>query len=67
MCLLPDLQAAGPALKQLQRSLQGVLYLDRGWGTLIEGLRELSIQHGVELITGWKGMSDHGIRNHCLK
>ncbi|MBP0723622.1 NAD(P)/FAD-dependent oxidoreductase [Bacillus sp. RG28] len=50
----PELHAAGPALKQVQRSLKGVLYLDKGWGTLVEELRELAVQQGVELITGCK-------------
>src|SRR3954447_13294998 len=52
--LAPELHAAGPALKQLQRSLKGVLYLDKGWGTLVEELRELAVQNGVELVTGCK-------------
>ncbi|MFJ8261124.1 protoporphyrinogen/coproporphyrinogen oxidase [Rummeliibacillus sp. NPDC094406] len=50
----PELHAAGPALKQVQRSLKGVLYLDRGWATVVEELRELAVQQGVELITGCK-------------
>jgi phytoene dehydrogenase-like protein len=52
--LAPELHVAGPALKQLQRSLKGVLYLDKGWGTLVEELRELAVQQGVELVTGCK-------------
>ncbi|PGZ98567.1 dehydrogenase [Bacillus pseudomycoides] len=52
--LAPELHAAGPALKQLQRSLKGVLYLDKGWGTLVEELRELAAGQGVELITSCK-------------
>lgn len=50
----PELHAAGPALKQLQRSLKGVLYLDKGWGTLVEELRELAAGQGVDLVTGCK-------------
>lgn len=58
--LAPELHAAGPALKQLQRSLQGVLYLDKGWGTLVEQLRALAVQQGVELVTGCKVVAvDH--------
>ncbi|WNS76479.1 FAD-dependent oxidoreductase [Bacillus sp. DTU_2020_1000418_1_SI_GHA_SEK_038] len=52
--LAPELHAAGPALKQLQRSLKGVLYLDKGWGTLVEELRELAVRQGVKLVTGCK-------------
>ncbi|MGM0853442.1 MAG: protoporphyrinogen/coproporphyrinogen oxidase [Bacillota bacterium] len=58
--LAPELHAAGPALKQLQRSLKGVLYLDKGWGTLVEELRELAVQLGVELVSGGKvGAIEH--------
>ncbi|MEH7254576.1 FAD-dependent oxidoreductase [Neobacillus niacini] len=52
--LAPELHAAGPALKQLQRALKGVLYLDKGWGTLVEELRELAVQQGVKLVAGCK-------------
>jgi phytoene dehydrogenase-like protein len=52
--LAPELHSAGPSLKQLQRALKGVLYLDKGWGTLVEELRELAVQQGVELVTGCK-------------
>ncbi|GIP40581.1 dehydrogenase [Paenibacillus sp. J31TS4] len=47
----PDLQAAGPVLKQLQNSLQGVLYLDRGWGALVDELREKASEYGVRFLT----------------
>ncbi|ANE45695.1 dehydrogenase [Paenibacillus swuensis] len=53
----PELQSAGPVLKQLQHSLQGVLYVDRGWGTLVEQLRELAVQSGVTCVTGCKVVS----------
>lgn len=37
----PDIQSAGQALRQLQLAIRGgVLYLDNGWQTLIEGLRQ---------------------------
>ncbi|WP_409274728.1 phytoene desaturase family protein [Neobacillus sp. SCS-31] len=52
--LAPELHAAGPALKQLQRALKGVLYLDKGWGTIVEELRQLAVQQGVEIVTGCK-------------
>lgn len=52
--LAPELHAAGPALKQLQRALKGVFYIDKGWGTIVEELRELAVQLGVELVTGCK-------------
>ncbi|WP_059174027.1 NAD(P)/FAD-dependent oxidoreductase [Bacillus sp. FJAT-27445] len=52
--LAPELHAAGPALKQLQRALKGVLYLDKGWGKIVEELRELAVQQRVEIVTGCK-------------
>jgi phytoene dehydrogenase-like protein len=36
----PARQSAGAALAQLQRSHGGVLYLDGGWQTLVDGLRQ---------------------------
>lgn len=47
----PDLQAAGPVLRQLKSSLQGVLYLDRGWGTAMEQLAEKAAGLGVKFAT----------------
>ncbi|RNB72807.1 phytoene desaturase family protein [Brevibacillus panacihumi] len=48
--MAPDLQAAGPVLKQLQNSMQGVLYLDRGWGTLVDELRKKAAEYGVHFL-----------------
>jgi len=53
----PELQSAGPALKQLQRALKGVLYLDKGWGQLVEDLQEHATLQGVELVTDRKVVS----------
>ncbi|RNB80125.1 NAD(P)/FAD-dependent oxidoreductase [Brevibacillus fluminis] len=50
----PDLQAAGPVLKQLQNSLQGVMYLDRGWGALVDELRKKASEYGVHFLTNNK-------------
>ncbi|MFC4778281.1 phytoene desaturase family protein [Paenibacillus sp. GCM10023252] len=47
----PDLLAAGPVLKQLQRSLNGVLYLDRGWGAMLDNLRDIAAAQGVTMLT----------------
>lgn len=45
--------SAGAAIRQLQLgSKEGVLYLDQGWGTLVEGLRRAAINAGVEIRTG---------------
>lgn len=50
----PDLSAAGPVLKQLQNALKGALYLDRGWGELIEELQEKAYELGVQFLTNTK-------------
>ncbi|MBM7567897.1 NAD(P)/FAD-dependent oxidoreductase [Paenibacillus sacheonensis] len=50
----PDLPAAGPVLKQLQNALKGALYLDRGWGALVEELRTKAADLGVRLLTNTK-------------
>ncbi|XID90381.1 protoporphyrinogen/coproporphyrinogen oxidase [Paenibacillaceae bacterium WGS1546] len=53
----PDLQAAGPVLAQLRNALTGVLYLDRGWGVMVEELREIATKLSVQMITNSKVMS----------
>jgi len=45
----PDLLSAGLALSLL--ASQGVLYLDRGWQTLVDGLRQKAQEAGARLIT----------------
>lgn len=47
----PDLPTAGPLLRQLRSALQGVLYLDRGWGELVEQLRRKASELGVRFLT----------------
>jgi phytoene dehydrogenase-like protein len=45
--------SAGAALAQLQMVLaKGVLYLDHGWQTLINGLHRAAEQAGVQIMTG---------------
>ncbi|MFC0331239.1 phytoene desaturase family protein [Paenibacillus sepulcri] len=66
----PDLQAAGPVIKQLQNTLQGVLYLDRGWGAAVDELEKKASEHGVQLLTGNKvisiGHCDGAVQHvHC--
>ncbi|PWA06009.1 dehydrogenase [Pueribacillus theae] len=46
----PTLQLAKPVLKQVQRTFKGgVLYVDGGWGTIVEKLRQQAIAAGVEI------------------
>lgn len=48
----PDRQSAAAALAQLQLAQQGVLYLDGGWQSLVDGLRRAAEDAGVRVITG---------------
>jgi phytoene dehydrogenase-like protein len=51
----PDLLSAGAALRQLQLAFaKGVLYLDGGWQTMVDGLRDAALQASVEIATGTK-------------
>ncbi|WP_245596803.1 phytoene desaturase family protein [Shimazuella kribbensis] len=52
--LAPDLQAAGPVLKQLQNALNGVYYLDKGWGSLVEEMRKKAVEKGATCHAGIK-------------
>ncbi|HLY38602.1 MAG TPA: FAD-dependent oxidoreductase [Candidatus Binatia bacterium] len=49
----PDRQSAGAALRQLQLALaKNVTYVDGGWQTLVEGLRNVAAAAGVRIVTG---------------
>jgi len=49
----PDTMSAGLAVSQLQLALaHNVRYLDGGWGTLVDGLRDLIERHGGRVRTG---------------
>lgn len=49
----PDLMSAGAALEQLKKAQdKSVLYLDSGWQTLVEALRDAASRSGVEIETG---------------
>ncbi|MDN3017211.1 FAD-dependent oxidoreductase [Paenibacillus sp. BSR1-1] len=51
----PDYLLVGPVLKQLQRSItNGVLYVNGGWQTIVDQLRELAIISGVEIMNDKK-------------
>lgn len=52
-CADADRQSAGAALAQVQLAFsKGVLYLDGGWQTLVDGLRGAAAAAGVEIVTG---------------
>ena len=49
----PDMMSAGTAIEQLKKAFAtSVLYLDGGWQTLVEGLREAAVRAGVNVETG---------------
>jgi phytoene dehydrogenase-like protein len=49
----PERQSAGAALRQLQLALaRGVAYLDGGWQTLVDGLRDAALAAGAAIRTG---------------
>src|SRR6185369_16301801 len=48
----PDLMSAGTAIEQLKKAFDtSVLYLDGGWQTLVDGLREVALKSGVAIET----------------
>src|SRR5437868_8346762 len=54
----PELMSAGAAVEQLQKALaKNVVYLDLGWQTLVDGLRDAAIKEGVEIRTAVKAES----------
>lgn len=49
----PDLVSAGAAIEQLKKAFAtSVFYLDGGWQTLVDGLREAAARAGVIIETG---------------
>jgi phytoene dehydrogenase-like protein len=51
----PDLMSAGAAIRQLQLAFaKGVLYLDGGWQTIVDGLLDAARNAAVEIETGAK-------------
>ncbi|PYR49536.1 MAG: hypothetical protein DMF89_12440 [Acidobacteria bacterium] len=49
----PERQSAGAALDQLQLGVRaGVLYVDGGWQTIVDGLRGVALASGVRIISG---------------
>lgn len=48
-----DHQLAGPVMKQVQRSLgSGVLYVNGGWQTIVDQLREQAVRAGADVMNG---------------
>jgi phytoene dehydrogenase-like protein len=54
----PDVFSAGAAVNQVQKALaKGVLYLDGGWQSVVEGLRVAARTAGVAIQTGTRAAS----------
>lgn len=47
----PDLLDAGAALRQIRLAFQGVIYVDGGWGCLVDGLADAARGAGADLRT----------------
>lgn len=63
----PERQSAGAALAQLRAAItNGVLYLDGGWQTLVDGLRAVAIAAGAEIVTGSKVVAVEPTSSHFL-
>lgn len=50
----PERLSAEVALHQLKFGFRGVLYLDHGWQTLVDGLRRVAEAAGARIVTGAK-------------
>jgi phytoene dehydrogenase-like protein len=48
----PEVLSAGTALMQLQRALAGVLYVDGGWKTLVDGIAARGTKWGTRITRG---------------
>jgi phytoene dehydrogenase-like protein len=55
--IAPDLQIAGPVLKRVKEGLKGVLYVDHGWGSIVDQLHDIAVQQNVHIQTGCKILS----------
>lgn len=63
----PDVTEAAASLSQLRRASRGVTYLQRGWQTIVDGLRSVALDAGVRLIQGEKAVAvDVGSRGFTV-
>jgi phytoene dehydrogenase-like protein len=64
----PQVMSAGVAIEQLQKALgKGVLYLDKGWQTLVDGLCEVAKSAGAMIETGVKVAAIERLTNGSVK
>ena len=50
----PDIQSVGPALHQIYVARAGVMYLDGGWQTLVDGLLTVAKNANARIVMGKK-------------
>lgn len=62
----PELVSAAPVLNQLKISLGGALYVNRGWKSIIDQLREKAIQLGVTIVPDSTVENLNMINNPCV-
>jgi phytoene dehydrogenase-like protein len=66
----PDLQPAGPSVRQLQRTFSGkAMYVDKGWGSIVDRLQERAMRTGVTILSNKKVMEiehDEKVRHICF-
>ena len=55
----PETFAAATAIRQLQKAAKGVLYVDGGWQTLYNGLRDQAARSGAVLVTDASAVRIH--------
>jgi phytoene dehydrogenase-like protein len=54
----PEAMSAGAAIAQLKLALTGnVWYIEEGWQTLVDGLRDQAVEHGAQVRTGARVMA----------
>ncbi len=53
----PERLSAQVAVHQLKTGMRGVLYLDHGWQTLVDGLRRAAESAGARIVTGAKAVA----------
>lgn len=57
--------SAGVALEQLRRAFKGVYYLDGGWQSLVDGLRQVAVSSGAQIREGARVTAVAPARGGC--
>lgn len=66
-CIDYDQLLANAAIQQVQQGLKGVLYVNNGWQSIVESLRNKALTSGVTIYTNKKITSiDYGMKHQLL-